>query len=221
MPTLLTTYLLRLKKIRVNLWFKTINERNKMKVEAKNCVIVAGPNGSGKTTFAKAYLEIYAYEYVNADDIAFQLNPEQPEKVRIHAGRLFFEKLSALIEQGKELLIETTLSGQGFKRIMSRLRQTGYIITIIFIFLENPDVCIARVEQRVRNGGHHVPASDIIRRFRRSKENFWHVCKDGADFWYLFYNSGEYFQQVAIGESSRYLINNEEVFSLFLQEIKS
>jgi len=55
---------------------------------SKNCVIVAGPNGSGKTTFAKAYLETYAYEYVNADDIAFHLNPDQPEKVRIQAGRM-------------------------------------------------------------------------------------------------------------------------------------
>ncbi len=139
----------------------------------KNCVIVAGPNGSGKTTFAKAYLETYTYEYVNADDIAFHLNPEQPEKVRIQAGRLFFRKLSAMTEQGKEILIETTLSGQCFQRIMNQLRQTGYIITVIFIFLENPDLCIARVKKRVQNGGHDVPEPDIIRRFYRSINNFW------------------------------------------------
>ena len=185
---------------------------------SKNCVIVAGPNGSGKTTFAKAYLETYAYEYVNADDIAFHLNPEQPEKVRIQTGRMFFKKLSAQIEQEKEILIETTLSGQGFQRIIKHLKQTGYTITIIFIFLENPDVCIARVEQRVRNGGHDVPQPDIIRRFHRSKENFWQIYKDEADFWYLVYNSGDYFQEVAIGEGNSYLINNEELFNLFLKE---
>jgi len=121
---------------------------------SKNCIIVAGPNGSGKTTFAKAYLEQYAYEYVNADDIAFQLNPEKPEKVRIQAGRLFFEQLSALIEQVKEILIETTLSGQGFHGILKKLRQKGYTITVIFIFLENHDICIARAKKRVQNGGY-------------------------------------------------------------------
>ena len=64
-------------------------------------------------------------------------------------------------------------------------------------------------------GGHHVPERDIIRRFYRSKQNFWGFYKDLVNEWGLFYNSGDSIQQVAAGESNRFTVTNTELFELF------
>ncbi|MEZ4525567.1 MAG: zeta toxin family protein [Desulfobacterales bacterium] len=194
----------------------TVQEQNTL----KNCVVIAGSNGSGKTTFAKSYFESYPYDYLNADEIAAEMNSNEPEKVRIQAGRLFFRNLSVLIEEGKNVIIESTLSGRGFHRILKELRNAGYDISIIFIFLETPELCLARVRERVRKGGHNVSERDVVRRFYRSIKNFWNIYREEADLWHLFYNAGEHFEVVAFGERSSYLINNEELFNLFLQEVK-
>jgi len=162
----------------------------------------------------------YAYEYLSADDIAARLESEQPEKARIQASRMFFQNLSDLINRGKELVIESTLAGLGFQGVIRRLRQTGYTIVIIFVFLETPDTCIARVKDRVRKGGHDVPEADVVRRFFRSKDNFWHIYRHEADFWCLFCNSDEYFQGVALGKKDNYMINNDKLFHLFSKNKK-
>ena len=75
-------------------------------------------------------------------------------------------------------------------------------MAIVFIFLKSSDTCIARVRNRVMAGGHHVPTEDIVRRFYRSKNNFWHLYKNMVDRWELIYNSGEHFQEVATGKSN-------------------
>ena len=68
-------------------------------------------------------------------------------------------------------------------------------------------------------GGHHVPTEDIVRRFYRSKHNFWHIYKNQADQWHLFYNSGEQFQEVASGKGNQFMVTNETFFELFMQDI--
>ncbi len=191
-----------------------------MNALSKESIIISGPNGAGKTTFAKAYLKEYAYEYLNPDDTAVELNPDKPEKAGIYAGRLFLRKLETLIGQGKNLLIESTLSGRSFQQIIKKMKQAGYIITIIYIFLDTPATCFARVKERVRNGGHNVPEPDIVRRFYRSKANFWQIYRNEADLWHLFYNSNEYFLSVAFGEKVSYTTNDEALFKLFIQDIK-
>lgn len=147
---------------------------------SRNAIIVAGPNGSGKTTFATEYLHSSEdLVYISADAIAERLvpSPEMFKSVRIQAGRLFFEEIYSLIQMEKDFIVEVTLAGKGFQKVISQLKKSGYTVTIIFIFLKSPETCIARVRNRVRLGGHHVPTEDIIRRFYRSKYNFWHIYK--------------------------------------------
>ena len=185
----------------------------------KNAIIVAGPNGAGKTTFAEKYLDVHGLEYVSADKIAFKLNPEEPIRVRIQAGKLFFQNIETVVENGKDLLIEVTLAGHGFRRVVHHLKQAGYTVHIIFIFLKSPDLCVNRVRERVADGGHDVPEEDITRRFYRSMVNFWRIYKNIADTWTLYSNSGNLFYEVAIGEKDKINICDYGLFRLFLDNV--
>ena len=187
-------------------------------------MIVAGPNGLGKTTFATEYLQASEVpEYISADLIAEQLvhTPAEFSKVRIQAGRLFFNEIHRLIEMGKDFIVEVTFAGKGFQRIISELKDAGYTVAIVFIFLKSSDTCIARVRNRVMAGGHHVPTEDIVRRFYRSKNNFWHIYKNMVDRWELIYNSGEHIQEVATGKGNEFTITNETFFEFFMQNINT
>jgi len=90
-------------------------------------IIVAGPNGSGKTTLAKEYLDSNKGEYVylSADEIAYEINPEHPISVRLEAGKEFYSRFNRLIEDRKNVLIETTLSGKSVSNLIEQAKNRG------------------------------------------------------------------------------------------------
>ena len=128
--------------------------------------------------------------------------------------------MTEFIAEGKDFIVESTLSGLGFQRLIRRLNQADYTITIVFIYLPTPESCIKRIKERVLKGGHDVPEVDIKRRFLRSQNNFWHCYKNQANYWHLFYNVTDEFVEVAAGKANQFVIINETLFKLFLREVK-
>ncbi len=185
----------------------------------KNLYIAAGPNGSGKTTFARQFLKEHDYVFLNADEIAKELNPECIEDVQLTAGRVFIQRLFRNLDEGNNILIESTLSGMYLHRILPRIRQRGYNVYIIYVFLEHPRICIERIKERVLKGGHFVPDNDVVRRFFRSKRNFWHIYRLEADSWFIFFNSDSHFQEVSQGNKDNFIVHNQYFFDLYLQDV--
>lgn len=178
-------------------------------------VVIAGANGVGKTTFARAFLREYDYEFLNADEIAKSLSAENPQAKKISAGKLFFQNLNDAVQNDKSLLIESTLSGRYLQKFLKSLKSENYQITIIFLFADSPEILIERIAERVKKGGHFVPDEDVRRRFVRGKQNFWNVYKNLADSWFLYYNMKDDFQLVATGEKDKILVIDESLFSAF------
>lgn len=132
--------------------------------------LIAGCNGAGKTTFAREFLpkEVKCLRFLNADEIARGLSPLKPSAGAIRAARLLLTQADEHLRRRETFALESTLSGKTYIRFLQRARKLGYEIELHYLWLSSPAQAIARVRQRVRQGGHHVPAGDIRLRFKRS-----------------------------------------------------
>jgi predicted ABC-type ATPase len=160
---------------------------------AKTCFIVAGPNGAGKTTFAATYLpcEARCFNFINADLIAAGIAPLRPEDAAIEAGRILLRKMNEFVAARVTFGFESTLSGTGYANRLRKMKQNGYRIVIFYLKVPSPELSVARVRERVTEGGHNVPEKDIRRRFNKSWANFWELYRPLADKWVIFDNSSE------------------------------
>ncbi|MGH8247640.1 MAG: zeta toxin family protein [Gammaproteobacteria bacterium] len=156
------------------------------------CIIIAGPNGSGKTTFAREFLpkEAGIIHFVNADLIASGLSPLRPELSALAAGRLYLAEIDRLAKEGADFSFETTFSGLSHLARLRRWKTAGYRVEIVFLRLTSPRLALRRIKTRVKQGGHDVPRLDVLRRFTRSWHNFQTVYRPLADAWTVYDNSG-------------------------------
>jgi len=157
-----------------------------------NCYIFAGPNGVGKTTFAKEFLpEEEVIQFVNADLIAAGISPFAPDTADFAAGRIMLRRLDDLVSQNSDFAMETTLSGSWLAERIVRWRDVGYYVRLYFVCLESPDASILRIRQRVLEGGHYVPDATVRRRYQRSLNLFETKYKHLVDHWMVYDNSGD------------------------------
>jgi predicted ABC-type ATPase len=156
-------------------------------------IIIAGPNGAGKTTFATEFLphEADCRVFVNADLIAAGLSPFAPERAAILAGRLMLKAIAEHAQRHESFAFETTLSGLSYARQIPDWRKMGYRVEMFFLSLPSADAAVARVAERVRQGGHAVPEDVVRRRFASGRRLFEAVYRPLVDHWALYDNSGD------------------------------
>lgn len=154
--------------------------------------ILAGPNGAGKSTAAPVLVQEMAGidRYINADAIARGLSPFDPAMSAVAAGRVMVRHMDELAEERRSFAIETTLAGVRLAKRLERLRDVGYQIHIVYLWLPSADLAVERVAQRVRLGGHSIDELVVKRRYFRSLENFLGIYSPLAELWRVYDNSG-------------------------------
>ena len=153
-------------------------------------VVLAGPNGAGKSTASARLLRgaLTVEEFVNADVIAQGLSAYRPEDVAFQAGRVMLQRLRYLAAHGRDFAFETTLSGRGHARWLRSLG-TRYRRHLTFLALPDVELAIARVADRVRQGGHHIPDDVVWRRYHSGIRNFFGPYQEVVDTWQVVDNS--------------------------------
>ncbi len=185
----------------------------------KELIVGGGPNGAGKTTFAEEYVAQHGCPYLGADAIAAQISPADPASVPIEAGREFLRQIEEAIAGSESFVVESTLSGRTFQRVLKTAKAAGFQITIHFMWVDSIDTSVVRVQERVSRGGHDVPEDDLYRRFARSLCNFWNLYRPLSDNWSLIYNSTSEPHTVALGDADRIAIRDIDLYAAFQEFI--
>lgn len=156
-----------------------------------NLIVIAGPNGAGKTTAAPSLLKdvLHMEHFVNADTIAAGLSAFAPEKAAIPAGKAMLERMRYLAGNNEDFAFETTLASRSFAPWISQLKNKKYYFHLVFLYLQNPDLAVLRVKERVKLGGHNVQEDVIRRRYVSGLKNFFQLYKPLANSWEVYDNT--------------------------------
>lgn len=170
-----------------------------------NLYIIAGCNGAGKTTASFTVLPemLDCKEFVNADEIARGLSPFQPETVSFQAGRLMLHRIKSLLPTRVDFAFETTLSTRYYAKLILEARVLGYNVTLLYFWLNDPQLAIDRVAERVKRGGHHIDSSVIIRRYSAGLKLLSNVFINLVDGWVLIDNSKSHSLLIAERDSNK------------------
>jgi predicted ABC-type ATPase len=160
-------------------------------------LLLAGPNGAGKTTSSRLVVPP-GMDFVNADVVARHLVAAgHPLRgLDVAAGRVVVAEIRRLERERASFCVETNLAGRGLVRSIRMWRAAGWQVRLAFVALLSPELAVARVAERVEQGGHDVPEPVVRRRWQQGLRSYFGLYIDLVDSWSLTDNSGE--QPVAI-----------------------
>jgi len=170
----------------------------------KQLWLLAGGNGAGKTTFYRTQLEPIDIPFVNADVLAQQLFPDRPEQYSYEAAKIAESMRLQLLQDGRTFCFETVFSHPSKIDFVAGAKVLGYEIVLVFIHLEPMQLNLARIAQRVSEGGHHVPDEKVKTRIPRVMKLIKQVLPL-CDQTYILDNAraDNPFQQIAVIRSGR------------------
>lgn len=155
-------------------------------------IIIAGPNGSGKTTITQKLLHhewATGTTYINPDQVAEEMFGDWNDSAAILKSANYCAGLrEKCLKEKKSFVFETVFSAQDKIDFVLRAKEAGFFIRIFFISTASPTINASRIAKRVMEGGHDVPITKIISRYNKSIQN----CKTIApivDRLYLYDNS--------------------------------
>ena len=147
----------------------------------RTAFIVAGPNGSGKTTFSISMIkssELLTGVHLNADIIAKAYQLEQTIENHLKISTNLDEKIDELIADGQNIILETVFSSSYKLETFKKLKDNGYKINVVFVATDDPIKNVLYVTQRYLKNGHEVPISKIIKRYYGSISNIKKIVND-------------------------------------------
>ena len=126
---------------------------------------------------------------MNADLIAAELLPLEPERVAMRAARFMLQRIGEEVTKGDSFAFETTLANRSYAHSIREWQAAGYHVALWFLALSSVEVALARVAQRVLQGGHNIPEEVVRRRFLAGRANFDELYRGLVDSWVLYDNS--------------------------------
>lgn len=170
--------------------------------------IISGCNGAGKTTASYSLLPemLDCREFVNSDEFAKGLSPFDPSKAAIQASKYMIMKFRYLLKKQEDFAVETTLATRTLLKSVKLAQDAGYTVTLIYFWLNSPELAVERVRARVEAGGHNIPEETIRRRYSVGIYYFFNSYAPICERWILADNSQAPFRVIAEG-SKRDIIN--------------
>lgn len=131
-------------------------------------IVLAGPNGAGKSTLYETRIKPrFAGPFINADVIQREELRDTDPEAAYEAARMASQRRAEHLEQGRDFVTETVFSHPSKLDLIAQAKDADFDVIVMHVSIENPDLAVARVEQRVDEGGHTVPDAKIRARYKR------------------------------------------------------
>lgn len=177
--------------------------------------IISGCNGAGKTTASYSLLPemLDCREFVNSDEFAKGLSPFDPSKAAIQASKYMIMKFRYLLKRQMDFAVETTLATRTLLKTVRMAQDAGYTVTLLYFWLNSPELAVERVKARVEAGGHDIPEETIRRRYNVGIYYFFNSYAPICERWILADNSQAPFRVIAEGSKKDIInIRDEETY---------